>query len=260
MRVTFDSNVWENLASEEASLPKPYSTIKKMILNNRIEPYFCEISLSLESITKKDRLIKKLQYQPKTEFIKTEENEGSVTSTIEFSPNNDLHPGMPEVQKSKFHTAIQMGFKVLPMTNLGTARAREILPSMKKSFNTLDNFWSYAERLAECSEFITSLNCGFYQYQEEIKKYRQKQSPYLIIKEIKESKKFAKAVAEWADADAISAHYANNNDYFCTNDHAGNAGNSSALHTENRLLLRNQFGIQIITPIELADKLLAKPD
>jgi hypothetical protein len=56
-------------------------------------------------------------------------------------------------------------------------------------------YWAYADRLSECSEFISSMGCGSYEYT------RMKASPADFT-----PNQFARAVAEWVDGDAISAH------------------------------------------------------
>ena len=57
-------------------------------------------------------------------------------------------------------------------------------------------------------------------------------------------KRFGKRFADWADADAIAAHYAYGNDIFCTDDAAGGAGSRSVLSAANRERLMREFGIE----------------
>ena len=67
-----------------------------------------------------------------------------------------------------------------------------------------------------------------------------------------QKRKFPKAIAEWVDGEALSAHYAAGNDFFCTDDKAGDAGTGSIFHDQNRTRLQKKFGIKIISSCEAA--------
>jgi hypothetical protein len=60
------------------------------------------------------------------------------------------------------------------------------------------------------------------------------------------------AVAEWADGDALAAHYGHQHDVFCSLDRGRCAGSRSFLHNSRREWLRHQFGLQIRCPTEVA--------
>jgi len=57
--------------------------------------------------------------------------------------------------------------------------------------------------------------------------------------------KILKRFGDWADADALAAHYAYGNDFFCTDDQASGAGARSVLSRANREKLGNDLGIRI---------------
>jgi hypothetical protein len=59
-------------------------------------------------------------------------------------------------------------------------------------------------------------------------------------------------IAEWADGDAIAAHIAYGNDYFCTRDAAKKAGPTSILSARNREWLLREYGARVIAPGDLA--------
>ncbi|ASZ52289.1 MULTISPECIES: hypothetical protein [Vibrio] len=256
MKVTFDSNVWENIVSPDSDKPSVYESLSRDICNNVIEPYFCEIALSLESIFKSDRLSHTSTYKPKIEVV-TEEFDGNhFHGVVGFGPDNDAHPGMHPALAFKYSKAVELGFKVITMTNIGTARAKEIQDKTKVNFSSIDEFWAYADRLNECSKFIESLGCGSSSYHKLVEHYGIKMSPYKRLAQMAsktEIKKFAASVAEWADGDSISAHYAFGNDYFCTNDQARNAGSQSVFHSDNLRLVAEKFGVQVISPEELVN-------
>lgn len=150
------------------------------------------------------------------------------------------HPGLPPQQSQKLLKAQELGFKVIRMTNFGTVRSPEIPQDMLLTVESYDAYWDYAERLSNCSEFITNLGCGYHGYQV-MKQTRQPGSP----------EKLAAAIAEWVDGDALSAHYAFGVDVFCTNDQAGKAGAGSIFYASNLEKLKSQFGIVVLSPDEL---------
>ena len=61
--------------------------------------------------------------------------------------------------------------------------------------------------------------------------------------------------AEWADGDAIAAHIANKNQYFCTRDVARGAGQVSVLSMQKRNWLEAEYGATFVTPEQLAQLL-----
>lgn len=64
-----------------------------------------------------------------------------------------------------------------------------------------------------------------------------------------------KRFGDWADADALAAHYAYGNDVFCTNDKAAGAGGRSVLSKANRKKLEEQFEMHIMSLDDLEKKI-----
>jgi hypothetical protein len=126
------------------------------------------------------------------------------------------------------------------MTNWGTVRSPEIPQDMLLTVETHEAYWAYADRLSTCSKFITSLGCGYHDY-EIIKQTRQPGSP----------EQLAAAIAEWVDGDSLAAHYAFGADVFCTSDRARGAGSKSIFYPDNLAKLKEQFPIVVLGPEEL---------
>jgi hypothetical protein len=59
-------------------------------------------------------------------------------------------------------------------------------------------------------------------------------------------------VSEWADTDMLGAHYGYGLDAVCTLDVASGSGSGSILHPNNRASLQSKYGINIISPVDLA--------
>ena len=179
MRVTFDSNVWEKIVLPEFE-QKDYAYLKELISNGDIEPYICEIALSLESVIKKNRWDFASSYQPKFEIHSETFTGNKYLANIFLGPNNDKHPGLHPILLKKLRLAERMGFKVLIMTNYGIARSAQILDWMKITFSEIE-FMKYAERLAECSNFISSKGWGFAKYEVFKDKYGLHGGPYNLL-------------------------------------------------------------------------------
>jgi hypothetical protein len=236
VNVTFDSNVWEPLAAE----PSEYPAIRERILSGEISPYITEISVSLESIQKSARQRFFEAYRPSFTWSAESASGDEIEGTFTLGPDTSSHPGLAPKLSEKLLRARELGFKVIRMTNIGTVRSPEIPKDMLLTVESYDAYWDYAERLSNCSEFITNLGCGYHDYQI-MKRTRQPGSP----------EKLAAAIAEWVDGDALAAHYAFGADVFCTNDRARNAGSKSIFYPDNLAKLKSQFAIVVLRPDEL---------
>ena len=245
MNVTFDSNVWEKVVGNAVS---HYAKINDKIRTGEIRPYICEIALSLEAIQRKLTTAFFENYKPsiKCKYLPTED--GKLRMQMSIEPNNELHPGFNRKLRDKLLKARDLGFRVLRMTNLGTPRPKEMPDNMYVD----DVDQKYIESLATCSEYITALGCGQ-------AAYNQLKERFNLVNPVSKGipsefeKKFREAIAEWVDGDALSAHYASGNEWFCTDDQAGNAGIGSIFHSQNRARVEKKFGIKIISSHDAAE-------
>ena len=259
MKVTFDTNVWKRLVrGEQGSRPKwlvYVSYIRDKIVSGVIQPYICEIAISLESIKKEKRLPFWRTYEPKIKNKELPNDGATIRSKFTLGPNNEAHPGLPPELKKDLNLANRLGFKVLRMTNLGTVRSNEIPSEMLINFENIENFWCYAEKLAECSEFIRALGFGASEYLKLKNEFGiESDLPFIILKKVEASQKeiFIKAVAEWVDGDSLSAHFAYGNDVFCTEDKGKGAGGRSVFHRSNIIKVKEKFGLNILSVEELS--------
>jgi hypothetical protein len=67
--------------------------------------------------------------------------------------------------------------------------------------------------------------------------------------------KVARAIAEWADGDAVAAHFGYGIELFCTRDYGKSNRGPSVLDERNRTWLHNEYGIKFVSLLELADML-----
>ena len=241
MKITFDTNVWEPMVNEE----KPHLVeIKNRILDGKIQAYICEITLDLEAIQRKERAEFFGNYEPRITVKHLPPENGEFRMQFCIAPNTDLHPGIHEKQWDKLLKARDLGFRVLRMTTFGTVRTKDIPEDM---YAQHDDFEEYAELLGNCSDFIVGLGCGRAEYDQ----FKARSNDGQTIPH-EQWRKFPEAIAEWVDGEALSAHYAAGNDFFCTEDKAGSAGTGSIFHVQNRTQLEKEFGVKIISSCELA--------
>ena len=251
MKITFDSNVWERVINEEEHhLVK----IKNKIREGKIQAYICEIALTLEAIQRNQRFEFFENYQPCITVEDLPPENGMFRMQVGVRPNTEQHPGIHPRPRETLLQARDLGFKVLRMTNgPGAVRTEEIPDDMYARQDDIEEFERYRELLANCSDFIMGLGCGqaaYNQFKAQFNLVSSGSSQSTPSEQ--EQKKFIKAIAEWADGDSLAAHYAAGNDFFCTNDKAGNAGTNSIFHVENRTQLEKAFGIKIISSSEAA--------
>ena len=246
MNITFDTNVWEPMVNEE----KPHLVeIKNKIRDGKIQAYLCEITLDLEAIQKKKRAELFGNYEPRITVEDLPPENGKLGMRFSIAPDTDLHPGLPPEQWGKLLKARDLGFRVLGMTtNPETVRTKEIPDDMYVQHDDIEEFWRYAALLEKCSDFIVEWGCGRAAYDQFRAQF------HLVGLDVpdEQNKKFSEAIAEWVDGEALSAHYAAGNDFFCTEDKAGSAGTGSVFHNQNRTQLGKEFGVKIISSHELA--------
>ncbi|MCI1012461.1 hypothetical protein HWE04_01230 [Herbaspirillum sp. C7C2] len=68
-------------------------------------------------------------------------------------------------------------------------------------------------------------------------------------------KKVREVINEWIDGEAIAAHVGYGNDFFCTHDKAGKAGQNSVFHKTHCNWLTERYGVKFVTLQDLADYL-----
>jgi len=64
-----------------------------------------------------------------------------------------------------------------------------------------------------------------------------------------------KLFSDWFDLDSVASHYAYGLDFFCTEDKGRGKGKFEIFHLDNRVLIRREFGVEIISPNELLARL-----
>lgn len=257
IKVTFDSNVWEEIVlPEKLAIHESKSdleVIKSGITSNIVKPYISDVIFILESVTKLDRarflqsfsLTRKIEdkgYKGMVDGLSAYET--AITLTADFD-----HPGLNAPVTKAFKAARALGFQIIKVNRV----AFPMLPlelyvpieeangggkDLLEEFRKLNLGCAKAERLSQ-----------------EYKRAHPEASNYpnVVAFALDERNPISDLVGEWADGDALIAHYEHGLDYFCTFDRGQKAGAGSVLHESRREWLKEEFGIIVVLPAELAE-------
>jgi hypothetical protein len=257
-KVTFDSNVWQAVIfphkySSDSSFSS-FIKINKYVREKIILGFLGEPIFTLEAIKKRDRQSYFQNYIPS--FSVQEKIDGKeMKMSISFGPDNTSHPGSNPYIDYYLSEALDMGFRVLPCPRLAWIEN----PDFKTEWLLLlENINDYEDKFGKLIDEMTVNECGCYHLQIIGEQYQGSTKHWidgLKLAPPSEEKNVAKALAEWADGDSIAAHYANGNDYFCTRDKAGNAGQNSVLSEKNKQWLQKKYALNFITPDDLVSQL-----
>ena len=241
-RITFDTNIWPSVL-----IAQDFSAIRDAIQNKKIIACIPETIFTLEAINNLDR--KKFLEDYKLHSCTTEEilPSGEIKISISIGPDAKAHPGNDKIRSKCMEDSLKMGFKVLRCSGRIGGIVNLDVP---RELYLDDAFVDIAERqkvFAECLSKIEARGCG-------IKMIKDIGSKYSIKSWLdgianvpqKDWKQIPRAVAEWADGDAIAAHIAYKNDYFCTGDDAKQSGSSSIFSEENKKWLKSEFKVNFL--------------
>ena len=259
MRVTFDSNVWRIVASPQIFPNEPFlksfKTIRASICNGQLTPCIAETVFTLEALQRSDRKEFLSKYKPKIDFSEHVRQNGVIELSFTIKPNPSLHPRNTAHLSTHLQHALALGFKLLRCPRVANLKNPDIPDSYFLSYSSLADAAQRLEKYNQCLREIEDRGCGIHH----IKKIGQKFSPagtlwFDGLTNMPDDKGalVSKAVAEWADGDAVAAHVGYDNDYFCTRDIGKSAGPDSILSEANRAWLKSKFGVIFATQEELA--------
>lgn len=251
--VTFDSNVWRPLVSPDVFQKSPdavyYHALSDAIREQRVAAYLAESVFTLEALKRRDRMAFFASYKPDFEF--SEGTDGDhIRLTVSIGPSSASQVESQPTLDRHFQDALRLGLRLLRVPRLASARN----PALNNEHFAPDagrNAHERAERFGACACEIEDRGCGIAHVKMLGLRHAPPGRPWQQgIAKLPDSEwnAFAKAVAEWADGDAIAAHYAYGNDWFCTHDEGISAGKNSVMSPDNREWLRSDFGIDFVTP------------
>jgi hypothetical protein len=244
MRVTFDSNTWEKIFDP---IDRDWSSIRSAIASGRIVGFICEAGFRIEAIRKNERAAYFAEPAMDAQFpfsIVMRDGKPFV-HLMSIGPDDESHPGLPEVQSNKLKNALAAGIRLVRGAAwLGLPCPVEIrYPALFVQTNDPDREQRQIEALAR----IEARCVGKAVFDAAGGWNRQAGVP-------RNEKIFARACAEWADGELVASHIAYRNDILCTNDRARAAG-SSIFDSKNRAWLKREFGVRFATLEQLLDQI-----
>jgi hypothetical protein len=258
LTVTFDTNTFDKVSRptlypkdpDHAAMVEVHEALKR----GDIRGLVCDTGLTLEGIGIDDRSTVFGGTTTRGSFGQVSEDTFLITIRTEQPDRPPVHPKQAE----RFREAFALGMRLLGAPRLGMPRAEEQFYAVEESEQIgrrLDRHGALASEIekrglgsARANALATRLAGGAVRV-----------GPWFQslgnARDVHERRKAARAVAEWADGDAIAAHYAYGNDFFCTRD-AGKGenkrGEPAILDPGNRVWLTADYGIEFVTITELA--------
>lgn len=257
MKITFDSNVWRFIVSpdifpNEPSLEK-FKKIRKGIIDGRIDPYISETVFTIEAIKRTERKDVIGNKKAKIETTEDVADSGYIGMTFSIGSSRGLNFDNNPILKKHFDDAIRLGFKITRLPRIAGFTNEEI--ENVRFIQSGDELKRYIDKVFEVGTKIENNGAGISHIQDIGLRYDSLW--FKGIKEAPEHEKgnIAKAAAEWADGDSVAVSIALGCNYFCTRDQAQAAGVNSVLSKQNLTWLNNDYGFEIISPEDLADKI-----
>ncbi len=256
LKVTFDNNVFSPLVVPERNPGMTEQTLGQLekikigIKNNQILPFYSEAIFGIELLNKKIKHKALRNAKLHAEWKQNSPDHMTLKIGIQWGNREDIYKS----EQNRMDKASEMGFKAL------------IGPRHLGGLNTIPNFHlPYAEipDIELHAEKAFEIECAIFNRNLGRRKLIRSCEP--IPKDTLWTEKLSalsdkiinEGINEWADADAIVAHYSNNCDIFCTEDRASNSGKNSILHEDNRDWLEKDFKIHFASIDELT-KLVEK--
>jgi hypothetical protein len=260
LRITFDSNVWRPLVSPTVFPNDPdtghFQVIYRALQQKAALGYLSDTVFTLEAIKRTFRKTFFGDYRGRVKMSTETVQKDVLHTSIVLGPDPSRSATNSPHLSKHWQDALGLGFKLLRCTRIAGIGNSDLLD------------WYYAPddrvlidqrqvRMAQCSRDIETQGWGIKHIKDLGNKYANGGFWLDGIKNAPASADglIAKAVAEWADGDAVAVHFGYGNDYFCTRDTAKVGGPTSVLSASNRAWLSQKYQIQFVTPEDLAKTL-----
>lgn len=281
MRVMFDTNTWQKVVAPERFPRDPQQhlmiDIRRAVETGRIQGFISETVATLEAVPKGQRsafLLRReedaVQVVSRHAVPNPETGGTKYQFTLQLAGNSAAHPGLKPVLSDRLQLAFNLGFKLVPVPRIGTARPPEIDREefrIPLSEEQRADVWTLLARIDEVSEAITSRGVGFAVLCEIAARMQQrlglKDKPWYHglnePRDVQEDREIDAAFAEWADGDSVAVHIGYGLDAICTGDH-GKGTSRSVFNAENREWLRQAYGTQMMSLADLASHIAVRSD
>lgn len=230
LRVTFDSNTWQCVVRPDKVAKDPrHSTfllLNRALRCGRIQGFLVDTMATLEGVRREDR--------------------------GKYLASNKPHPGLVPILVDRLRDAARFGVCLMHAPRIGLDIPHELAGMYFVQSN--DEAGQRQNRASSAIRAIEAKGVGKIELERIGRQILQRINRgghwRLALDQpasVQENDKIADAVGEWADEDALAAHYGYGNDYFCTEDFGKSATKVFWLTTT--------YGIQFVTMVELATKI-----
>lgn len=266
MRVTFDSHVWENVVIPENHKKDPdHALLVKIntgLQGGRLEGFICESIGTLEAIKKDTRPEYFANRIPKT-HVETVTGGNHTHIDIKIKIDHDRHPGLDGRLVQKLQLAQDLGMRLLYIPAINIQLPKQFLNNQAFYESRLFETQSYADRFWEVARAIEGRGIGAAAITKILKVLKERLQVSATdsrwgmqllqhAQNDAERMQISKAIGEWADGDLVASHIASGNDLLCTEDRGKSADGPSVFDNENRLWLRANYNVHIVSIRELA--------
>jgi hypothetical protein len=169
----------------------------------------------------------------------TEQPDGTVKMSLSMGPDRSAHAGNTHYLSKHWTDAEKLGIKLLHCPRVSATTS----PALKAEW-FISVTHNLASKFSACGREIEFNGRGISRLKEIGNRYASTGQPWhkgITLSPESEEAAIAKAVAEWADGNAVAAHYAYENDYICTRDIAKSGGVNSVFAPKNRVSGLNQI-------------------
>jgi hypothetical protein len=258
LTVTFDTNtlnsvIFPNEAQRNTS--EDGRAINSAIKVGQVRGFFSETLITIEGIPKKERTETLGKNRVVTSASTTSKN--TITLSIGFQhPPNELPPKSSERVKA----AYALGMRILRSpARIGAKHLKDERYPLYEPEGGVSALVSCMDKVNYLATKIERRHLGravAVKLGREFSRRANAPEPELWLQGLgRANRSVARAVAEWADGDAVAAHYGFGIQLFCTEDFASSAGTQSVFSKDNRRCLTENFGVTFVTLSQLAEML-----
>jgi hypothetical protein len=240
MRVSFDSNVWEDVFR---SKNQQTDIIREALVKKKILGAICDAGFRIE-IKRSERVeyFGRSHLEVKAGYV---DRDGQSFLKISLGPNDSHHPSLPPVQADRLKAAFDAGMRLMRGVNwMWLPRPPAILDPLFYIPETPDAQSQREQRQASAFDQIRKRGVG-------LGLLDSMGGWEATISNEGDAHRYIKACAEWGDGEVVAAHIAYQNEILCTGDKA-KSGGPSVFDESNRAWLSSKFGVVFMTLRELA--------
>lgn len=259
MIVTFDSNVWRPVSDPSRFPNDPmhssFVKINNALASGQIKGRLSETVFTLEGIRRADRKNFIGSYKPKPTVTEEVLADGTIKLGFSLGPDKTAHPGNNSFLSSHLNDALSVGIELMRCHRVAGVQNCDLVDTWFAPPPAGLTAIEVANAFGEISREIEKNDAGIAHVKRIGATYVSPGQMWidgLAAAPESQENAIASAVAEWADGDTVSAHFAYKNTYICTRDSAVSAGSNSVFSPQNRQWLESKYGVVFLSPDELA--------